>query len=60
MAIIQAQTVEGASLDGGLDEAASGLADSLLSGLTKKRAATLLCVMLWALWLPAHIIVNGL
>jgi hypothetical protein len=60
MANIQAQTVEGASLDGALETAAGQLADSILTGLKKRRWATLVCVMLWALWLPAHIIVNGL
>jgi hypothetical protein len=60
METIQAQTVEGASLDGALENAATNLADSLTSGLKKRRSSVLLCVLLWALSLPAHVIVNGL
>jgi len=60
MDTIQAQPVAGDAFDGAIETAASGLADSLVAGLTKKRCAFLVCLMLWAVWLPAHIIVNGL
>jgi hypothetical protein len=49
MADIQTQPGEGASLDGALESAAGELADSILAGLTKRRWATVVCVMLWAL-----------
>jgi hypothetical protein len=60
MDTIQAQSLEGDSLDGAIETAASELADSLVAGLTKKRGALFVCLMLWAIWLPAHIIVNGI
>lgn len=60
MDTIQAQSLEGDSLDGAIETAANQLADSLVAGLTKKRCALFVCLMLWAVWLPAHIIVNGL
>jgi hypothetical protein len=60
MDTIQAQPVAGDALDGAIETAASRLADSLVAGLTKKRCALLVCLMLWAIWLPAHIILNGL
>lgn len=48
------------AIDSTIDSAAGHLADSIVEGVINTRCMTLVCLLLWALWLPAHIIVKGL
>ena len=59
MADIKAHPVDIPELDGAIERAADGLADSITHALHDRPSTMLVCVIVWALSAPVHFFLNA-